>query len=329
MPPKESVYRLPSPVKDKTQLTKKSADKQIPSKLTPQRSFEGFPRKIDLDASKSKGKPVTCKICIKTQVEIQCNMCKSCYHGKCDKIPKLSFQALIADEGLHYICNLCKPVSDTWGQFTSMFPMKMETVENAVAAMQIQVDSVDSRVSILESNLIFKDPTEFKSAVNDEFDTALGQAKIVLKAESDTALEQAKSELKAEARDVASRRKNFFIQGLDPPADNDDKALVVKLAQEVNIDIGINDIKRTFRIKPQPGSSSKHLLNVECGSEDTKDKFLDQSVRLKLISLVPSSQFHGVMLFGDKTIQERKDYRTLSAEKKEKKRQFDLSRNHR
>ncbi|CAL4154545.1 unnamed protein product, partial [Meganyctiphanes norvegica] len=243
-------------------------------------------------------------------------MCKSWYHGKCDKIPKLSFQALIADEGLHYICNLCKPVSDTWGQFTSMFPMKMETVENAVAAMQIQVDSVDSRVSILESNLIFKDPTEFKSAVNDEFDTALGQAKIVLKAESDTALKQAKSELKAEARDVASRRKNFFIQGLDPPADNDEKALVMKLAQEVNIDIGINDIKRTFRIRPQPGSSAKHLLKVECGSKTPKDKFLDQTVRSKLFSLVSPNQFHGVMVFMDKTKQERKDYRILSVEKK-------------
>ena len=146
----------------------------------------------------SAGKPVLCKMCTKTvtQVEIQCNMCKCWYHGKCDKIPKQSFQALINDEGLHYICNKCKPLSDTWDTFVSVSANNMEEVQNVVAALQIQVNNVEDRVSSLESQIIFKDKSEFDSAVNDELVPALEQAKI---------------ELKAEAHDVASRRTNIFI----------------------------------------------------------------------------------------------------------------------
>ncbi|CAL4175067.1 unnamed protein product, partial [Meganyctiphanes norvegica] len=109
---------------------------------------------------------------------------------------------------------MCKPLSDTWGTFVSVSALNMEEVQNAVAALQIQVNNVEDRVTTLESQLVFKDKSEFDSAVDDKFVPAL---------------EQAKMDLKSEARSVASRRTIFFIQGLDPPVDGDDKALILRL----------------------------------------------------------------------------------------------------
>ena len=97
--------------------------------------------------------------------------------------------------------------------------------------------------------------------------------------------------------------------------DIDDKTFVKELSEELNLDIGENNIQKTFRIKARNLPSDKTFpLNVEFHHVDDKYKFLNKFAKGNFVNLSGSSKFQGVKCYPDRTYQQREKYKVLKSE---------------
>ena len=109
------------------------------------------------------------------------------------------------------------------------------------------------------------------------------------------------------------RRKRLVIFGA--PNDLDDKKFVQELSKELQLEIDVQNIKKTFRIKTRNNPLGKSLpLNVEFFNENDKHKFLNRTTIDKLAKLHTNSKFHGIIVVQDRTYEERKEYNALKSE---------------
>ena len=109
------------------------------------------------------------------------------------------------------------------------------------------------------------------------------------------------------------RRKRLVIFGA--PNDSDDKKFVQELSKELQLEINIQNIKKTFRIKTRNNPLGKPLpLNVEFFNENDKHNLLNRTTIDKLAKLHTNSMFHGIIVVQDRTYEERKEYNALKSE---------------
>ena len=113
------------------------------------------------------------------------------------------------------------------------------------------------------------------------------------------------------------RRNRLVIFGA--PKDLDEKNYVQELSEALQLEIGVQNIKKTFRIKTRNNPVGITLpLNVEFLNENDKFKFLNRITKDKLANLHTNSKFHGVNVVQDRTYEERKEYNALKSEMNER-----------